>query len=105
MSIKFFRFIVVFYVLFLSCQISYAENRELDIFDSESIDDDLGFSDEEQPSLLDSLRDGLSEKNNTLDIGGRFFYENSYFIAQGDGFADGRISHSGTVKLYFDAVL
>ena len=105
MSIKFFRFIVVFYVLFLSCQISYAENRELDIFDSESLDDDLGFSDEEQSSLLDSLRDSLSEKSNTLDIGGRFFYENSYFIAQGDGFADGRINHSGTVKLYFDAVL
>ena len=105
MNFKFIHFLVVFYALCLSCQVSYAENRELDIFGDESAEEELGFFDEEQPSLVDSLRNSLSEKNNSLDIGGRFFYENSYFIAEDDGFSDGRISQSGTVKLYFDAVL
>ena len=99
----------IFACCILIHQAANADEREDNLFGD---DDTTLFSEQaeseakgENSSLKLALKEALKQKENHLDIGGRFYYTNSLLVPENSQLSDGRLSTSGVVDLYFDARL
>jgi len=91
---------VLFFLSIYLTSPANADNREADLFDEEEI-----FIDDSKPSLVETLSENLGKKDKNLDIGGRFYFTNSLFVGEDESASEGRVTNTGIIDLYFDAVL